>query len=140
MSLNYMNKYLREIDIFASNYFGQKNCRLFVDETRIFVDSVYEKLENNVISDYGKIIVMLWPKSRLDKFLIPYYEYDDISGVCTINYPYDLSRYLNEDSREYKIKIIYDILRCAFENSQNEMGLDRKSLSDILTAVYEELE
>lgn len=134
-----MNKWLREIEIYASNSFGKKNCRQFVDDTRPVVDGAYQQLKRNVRSNYGKVVVLLWPQSRLDEFSIPPYEYDTMGGVCTINYPYDLSIYLNEDNQQAKLKIVYELLKDAYKNLPEEMGLNGSEVMDIVNEVYAEL-
>lgn len=139
MSLNHMNKYLSEIEIAASNSFGEKNARLFVDETRWVVSGVNTQLKRNIKSNYGKVVVLLWPQSVLDEYSLPPCEFDDMSGVCVINYPYDLNRYLNEKTRSDKHQIVYKILKDAFSSSPDEVGLDSSSVIDILTNVYKEI-
>ena len=134
-----MNKWLSEIEIHASNSFGKKNCRQFVDETRPLIDGAYENLKRNVRSHYGKVVVFLWPQPRLDELSIPSYEYDTMGGVCVINYAYDLNNYLSQNDQQAKLKIVYDILRDAFENLPNEVGLNGNEVMAVVDSVYKEI-
>ena len=134
-----MNKFLSEIEIHASNSFGEKNCRQFVDETRPIVIGVYNRLKRNIRSNYGKVVVVLFPQSVLDEYSLPPCEFDDMSGVCVINYSYDLNRYLNEKTQSGKNEIVYKILKDAFSSSPKEVGLDSNSVIEILTNVYKEI-
>ena len=130
-----MNKWLSEIEIYASNSFGKDNCRQFVGETRFIVSGVYEKLERNVRSKYGKVGVILWPQSVLDKYSLPSHEYDDTGGVCVVNYSYDLQLYLVETDSVEKREIVFRIFKDAFENLPSEVGLDRDVIMKILIDV-----
>jgi len=134
-----MNKYLSEIEIHASNSFGEKSCRKFVDETRPIVLGVYNRLKKNIRSNYGKIVVILFPQSVLDEYSLPSHEYDTAGGVCMINYSYDLNLYLNENNLDNRNEIVYNILKDAFSSSPNEVGLESSLLIDILTSTYKEI-
>lgn len=138
--VKYMNKWLREIEITGANSsFGKKSCRQFVDETRPLIDGVYEALKRNVRSRYGKVVVILWSQSRLDEVSIPPYEYDTMGGVCMINYAYDLNVYLDQNDREAKLKIVYDILKDAFEALPEEVGLNGSEVMSIVDVIYRDL-
>ncbi len=125
-----MNKYLSEIDILASNRFGETKVRLFVDETRNLIRNVNLHLKRQVKSRYGKVSVYIWPLGVLEKYSLPKYEFDTMSGVCVINFSYDLNNYFSKkDKREM---IIYKILQEVFTVLPIEVGLDGQDVIDIL--------
>jgi hypothetical protein len=134
-----MNKWLTEIEITATKrFFGVKEARQFVDETRPLIDGVYERLKRNVKSRYGKIVVDLWTQSAIDEYSIPLHHYDTMGGVCMINIPYDLDVYLDEKNQNIKNEIVFNILKEQLENTPPEVGLEKDLIINILTDVYQE--
>ena len=129
-----MNKYLSEIEIIASKRFGDQPARKFFDDTRRFVDCVYELLERNVRSNYGKIALVLWPKSALEEHPTPDHEFDSISGVCMINIAYDLSLHTGEESAQKREKMVIDLFEKAVASCPERVGIDKSAFSRILDA------
>jgi len=135
-----MNKWLTEIEITASKrFFGKKEVRKFVDETRPLIEGVYKKLNRNVKSRYGKIVIVLWPQSIIKEYELPLHEYDNTNGVCVINVPYDFNIYLSENNKSIKNKVVFNILKKALQDVPNETGLERDLIVNILTDVHETL-
>ena len=127
-----MNKYLREIEIAASNTFGEDNARVFIEETRHIVSGVNCRLGKSVKSNYGKFAVLLWPQSVLEKFSLPPFEYDDMSGVCVRNISYDLEDFLGAPRQSDKDAITVSILCEVLSGLTEKVGMQGSAVIDIL--------
>lgn len=132
-----MNKWLSEIEISATRRFGDKNARMFTDDTRPIADGMYSRLKRNIRSRYGKIAVILLPQYVIDEYSMPSHHYDDIGGVCMINRGYELYQYHCVNSLAEKEEIVYKILNDAIENSEDQVGLERQLAIELLTDVYQ---
>lgn len=56
-----------------------------------------------------------------------------------INLAYDLNIYLSEEDPQAKLKIAYDILKNAYSNLPDEVGLNGSEVIAIMDDVYSEI-
>ncbi|VAW44399.1 hypothetical protein MNBD_GAMMA03-810 [hydrothermal vent metagenome] len=135
---NKVGKYLTEIDIFAVKPFGENAIKV-AGQTRNFVFSLSPSNRREVLSNFGKIVILLCPERMFHdgERSLKKYQYDDMSGVMMINIPFDLDVFLNAPKGEARNQIIYEIIKEVYSDLPNEIGLDGNIILERLEAFKE---
>ncbi len=135
-----MGKYLNTIEISPSDYLYSKEKSItMVEETRGMLYAINIHFKRSVLSNFGKVVVKLWPEDKLSEAPgpIPRYEYDTMSNVAMINVEYDIDQYIDTPDISDRNLIAYNILKDVFSGLPEELGLDGNDVIKVLEAVRE---
>ena len=130
-----MAKYLQQIDLLACKLYDEDLRIEFLEDTASYLESINERIPKDILSRFGKIVVLLWPIGEVSDEIgiVPSHEYDEMSNVATINVEYDLAKYELETAISLKQQMVEAIMVSAFTGLPDAYGLNVAEVVEILT-------
>jgi len=128
-------KYLKEIDL-VTNAFSE-NKTTFLEESRCVMHFLSEYVKKQVVSDYKKIVLKIWPLGKMTELNIKPFMMDDVSKVIVVEIEYDLQDYYAFDELESRQLEILRLLKKSFTMIPSKINFDRNKLLESLEYVAE---